>query len=459
MLGKVFARFVEKSPISVMVRGTLERVLGADQLDAWYARTAQKQYSRDLLFSTVYDLLSQVVFCIQPSVHAAYRHHEDNVGTSVVSVYNKLKGVETHTSAELVRYSATALTPLIAQVGGACAPWLPGYRVKIVDGNCIEATEHRLKALRGMPAGALPGKSLVVYEPAQGLVTDVFPCEDGHAQERSLFGALRETIQAGDLWIQDRNFCTCALLCDIDRRGAFFITRQHEGLPYEILSFLRPVGRIETGHVAEQRVRVREAQGNAHVFRRLRVRLDHPTRDGDGRLYILTNLPRQKASPKRVARLYRKRWTLETAFQHLEAYLHSEINTLGYPKAALFGFCLALVAYNVLAVVLAALRGVYGEETVTQEVSLYYIANELAATYQGMMIAIPAPKWRVFCTMSTAEMGETLLALAQNVRLRALRKSPRGPKKPRPKRDGTPKQPHVSTAKLLKSRKDNLVAP
>ena len=58
MLGKVFARFVEKSPISVMVRGTLERVLGADQLDAWFARTAQKQYTRTLLFSTVYALLS-----------------------------------------------------------------------------------------------------------------------------------------------------------------------------------------------------------------------------------------------------------------------------------------------------------------------------------------------------------------------------------------------------------------
>ena len=48
MLGKVFARFVEKSPLSVMVRGTLERVLGADQLDAWFARTAQKQYTRPL---------------------------------------------------------------------------------------------------------------------------------------------------------------------------------------------------------------------------------------------------------------------------------------------------------------------------------------------------------------------------------------------------------------------------
>src|SRR5437879_8607175 len=103
MLGKVFARFVEKSPLSVMVRGTLERVLGADQLDAWFARTAQKQYTRTVLFSTVYDVLSQVVFRIKPSVRAAYRDQEDKVGASLISLYNKLQGVETHTSAELVR--------------------------------------------------------------------------------------------------------------------------------------------------------------------------------------------------------------------------------------------------------------------------------------------------------------------------------------------------------------------
>src|SRR5215813_13110924 len=258
MLGKVFARFVEKSPIAVMVRGTLERVLGAEQLDAWFARTAQKQYTRTVLFSTVYDILSQVVFRIQPSVRAAYRDQADKGGTSLISLYNKLNGIETHTSAELVRYSAAVLTPLIEHLEGARAPWLPGYRVKIIDGNCLAASDRRLKALREVQGGPLPGKSLVVYEPAHGLVRDVFLCEDGHAQERSLFGALRETIQRCDLWIADRNFCTCALLGDIDQRGAFFIVRQHAGLPFEPVNILRSVGRIETGHVAEQRVQVRD---------------------------------------------------------------------------------------------------------------------------------------------------------------------------------------------------------
>src|SRR5436309_1832700 len=83
------------------------------------------------------------------------------------------------------------------QLAGTRVPWLPGYRVKILDGNCIEASERRLNVVREVQAGALPGKSLVVYEPAHGLVSDGFPCEDGHAQARSLFGLVLETVRAG----------------------------------------------------------------------------------------------------------------------------------------------------------------------------------------------------------------------------------------------------------------------
>src|SRR2546430_17213517 len=99
-----------------------------------------------------YDVLSQVVFRIKPSVRAAYRDQEDKVGASLISLYNKLNGVETHTSAALVRYSASVLTPLIEQLDGARVSWLPGYRVKIIDGNCLEASERRLKALREVQA-------------------------------------------------------------------------------------------------------------------------------------------------------------------------------------------------------------------------------------------------------------------------------------------------------------------
>jgi IS4 transposase len=103
-------------------------------------------------------------------------------------------------------------------------------------------------------------------------------------------------------------------------------------------------------------VRVVDAHGDTPIFRRLRITLKDATRDGATIIHLLTKVPRQ-VSATRVAARSRKRWTRETAFQPLEAALHSAINTLGSPTAALFGFCLALVAYNVLAVVLAALRG------------------------------------------------------------------------------------------------------
>jgi hypothetical protein len=304
----------------------------------------------------------------------------------------------------------------------------------------------------------LPGKSLVVYEPALGVVTDVFPCENGHAQERSLFGAVLDTVEAGDLWIEDRNFCIRAFLCAIDKRGAFCVTREHQGLPFEILTPLRSYGRTPTGQVAQQRVCVVDAYGHKHIFRRLRIKLNEATRDGATIIHILTNVPRQ-VSAQQVADLYRKRWTLETAFKHLEAYFHSEINTLGYPKAALFGFCLALVAYNLLAVVLAALRHVHGEEMVDEEVSLYYIANEITTTYHGMMIAIPEPEWDVFYSMSTADLAAILVELAQGVRLQAFRKCPRRPKKPHTQGKKPARKGHVSTAKLLMNRKANLATP
>jgi len=39
-----------------------------------------------------------------------------------------------------------------------------------------------------------PGKVIAVLDPQTKLVTDIFPCPDGHAQERSLFNEV-ERVQ------------------------------------------------------------------------------------------------------------------------------------------------------------------------------------------------------------------------------------------------------------------------
>lgn len=117
------------------------------------------------------------------------------------------------------------------------------------------------------------------------------------------------------------------------------------------------------------------------------------------------------------------------------------------------------MASNVLAVVLAAFRRVHGEATVEPEVSLSSIANEIATTYTGMMLAIPEPEWAVCYAMPMADWAAILRELAQGVGLQALRKSPKRSQKSRGKPPGTPKKGHVSTAKLLMSRQAQLATP
>jgi len=450
MLGKIFDRFVEKAPVAVMARGILERVLSPESLNELYDRVAEKQYTRALLFSSVFQLMNLVVCKIHPSIHAAYQDNKEKIETSITALYDKLNGIDTVTSRALVRETAEQMGESVRGMNGACNPWLPGYRIKVLDGNCIEATEHRIKPLRDTASGALPGKSLVIYEPELEMATDVFPCEDGHAQERSLLSAVLTTVQARDILIMDRNFCVLYFLSSISALQAYFVCRQHKGLPWEADGEERFIGRSETGSIYEQWIRVSDSDGNVRRYRRIRIVLKKATRDGEKVLTIVTNLSKSAAHAKLIAEMYRKRWTIETAFQELEAHLHSEINSLGYPKAALFGFCVALVAYNVLAVVKAALRCVQGEEKISNEVSGYDLAGHLGRTYDGMMIAIPEQKWSIFQKMSAEVFTRTLQQLANKVNLRKFKKHKRGPKETKSKRNYDSSQPHVATSRLLK---------
>ena len=434
MLSPVFERFIEKSPVSVMVRGMLERVVGADKLNAFFYRVSNKQYTRALLFSTVFDLTCHVVCGMRPSIHAAYTSSLEEVGVSVTAVYDKLNGIELNTTSALVKESARELKPLIEEMGGGLEPLLAGYRIKILDGNCLRATQHRIKDLRQIQGGALPGKSLVVLDPALMLVTDLFPCEDGHAQERSLVEDVLWTVKKDDLWITDRNLCTRRFAFGVARRDAYFLVRHHQQVSFEALTPLEQVGRTDTGMVYEQEVYITDEQEQKRLLRCIKIQLDEPTSDGDEEIFLLTNLPKEAADACRIAFLYRKRWTIEGAFQELAQNLCSEINTLGYPKAVLFGFSVALVAYNVLSAVKAALRSVHGTEKIEQEVSGYYLAVEIGATYEGMMIAIPEEDWTIFSRFSIPQLATVMIQLAEKVRLLAFKKHPRGPKKKPAKR-------------------------
>ena len=451
--GKVFEPFVNERPICVMARGVLENLLNPERIDALFARTAEVQYTRNLLFSSLVDLMGQVVLGVQPSVHAAHLAQAEKIGVSDQAVYDKLNQVELGVSAELVRDSARQAGPVIRALRAQLPPWLKGYRTKIIDGNHLSATDRRIGELRRTWAAPLPGKILVVLDQELMLASEVFLCEDGHAQERSLLDEVLPSVQRGDLWIADRNFCTIGFLTGIAARGGCFVIRQHGALKGELIGPRKSQGKINTGKVFEQQLRITDSCGKTHTLRRITVQLKAPTRDGDMEIHVLTNLPAEAANARKVARLYAQRWTIETMFQELTETLTCEINTLGYPKAALFGFCLALMAYHAVSLIKAALRAVHGQETVQKQISGYYLALEISQTYDGMMIAIPPHHWTIFRTMTADELAEALKTLAAHVNLRRYQKHSRGPKKPPPKKSAYKNGGHVSTAKLLAARK------
>src|SRR6516225_2126779 len=214
-----------------------------------------------------------VVLCVEPSVHAAYRKRKRQVRVSDQAVYDKLDGLEPEVAAALVEDAARQAAPVIDALAARRAPWLPGYRARVLDGNHLSATERRLEELRTTWAAALPGKVLAVLDPETGLVTDAFLTPDGHAQERSLLGAVAAAVRPRDLWIADRNFCTLAFLFGIAGAGAGFVIRQHGTVQGRLRGRRRLVGSGPTGKVYEQALELTH-QGVTRTFRRVTVELN-----------------------------------------------------------------------------------------------------------------------------------------------------------------------------------------
>jgi len=461
----LLAEYAKKAPVPVMLRGILENVLAPQRLNAIFENNAEKQYTRELTFAMIVDLMCRVVTRVQSSPHAAYRERAADLPVGERAVYDKINGVEPQVSAALVRSTARELELVLRMLGQEAPPAVSGYRLKIVDGNHFAATDRRLRLLRG-GGPPLPGQALAVLDPALGLVIDLFPCEDGHAQERSLLPEVLKTVKAGDLWLEDRNFCTTGFLFGIHEKTAAFLVRQHaNALHWELVGERRFVGRTDRGQVFEQAVRLRNDQGREFEARRITIELDQPTRDGETELHLLTNLPPEAADGLLLARLYLMRWLIETAFAELTVPLSCEIKSLGSPPAAVFAFATAVVCYNALQVLKAAIAAAHEPtpapvpavasaasipvRSIRDELSTYYIANEVSTLWRGLDLMTPQSLWDDhFGKLTSHELADRLRVLAANVNLPALRKRP--PSRRPPKRTSASKPgSHVSTAKLL----------
>ena len=443
-MDEILQRFVDQAPIAVMTRASIVRTIGCSTLDDIFERNAVDQYTRELTFSTLTQLMSKLVFCVYPAVNSAYQH-TPGIPVSVQSVYGKLNGLETGVSEALVAETAASMGEIIKSLPYALVEDpVKGLRLRTLDGNALAGTDHRLECLRGCGAAALPGLSLVVRDDRTGLLSHVVSCEDAYTNERALYAQILALVERDDLWLGDRNFCTSKYLEGIASRGAYFLIRHHASTP---LHPLGPESRRRStpdSFISEQQVRVGSLECRCII-----IRLKKPLEDGTTTIRLLTNVPEKRLKACKAAEIYRTRWKIERAFQDLTDALQCEISTLGYPKAALFSFALAMVAYNVLVLTRAAIKAALGEEMGGEAaLSNYHLALEVSTVDTGLSIAVPASSWDRFLKMTAAEFAAWLYEVARHIDWRVYRKRPRGPKKPVTVKR-TSRGAHRSTAREL----------
>jgi hypothetical protein len=439
----------EVSPLTVLVQGVLEWTFPPDTFAPLFSRYAGGQYDRHLTLACIFWLLVSVVTGGRRSVFAAFQADQatdrPTIPTSHQALYAKLGRTCPELGPALLRHSADRLLPLLHHADPRHL-W-NGYEVRVWDGTDLDGSEHRLLVLRRTQSAGLPGRLIVEYDLASGLCSDAVASEDAYACEMKLVLPLVGKARRRRVYVADRNFCCWDILSGLHQRKARFVIREHQKLRIREEGEERYVGRAPTGEVYQQGVRVEDRHtGESLALRRVILRLDEPTVDGDTEIRLLTDLPR-KIKAAAVAELYRRRWRLEGHFDFVKNQLKGEVESLGRPRAALLMMCLAMVAANALAVVRGALKQSHGIEP--EGLSGYYLADELAGNYRAVQVLLKSQARAALAALAVAAFWDWCLEIAAEARPRAFEKHPRGPKRPQPRRASGKGKPHYSTFRLL----------
>lgn len=246
ILPAILDPFAAGAPAAVMTRLALDWTIEGTVLDTSCRTPPKGSTKREFALGHFVQVMLDVACGFRPSPRAAFLRREFQRIASLSAFYRKLGRMETTVTQEVVRQTARRARQLIVAADALLPEPVPGYAARILDGNVLAGTEHRIEPLRATWAAGLPGMSLAVYEPASGLVLDLVLEENAHSQERALVD--RVAVGPGQLWIMDRNFCVRSLMFRIARAESFFLVRWHRSsLPFRETGELRPAGRCARG--------------------------------------------------------------------------------------------------------------------------------------------------------------------------------------------------------------------
>jgi hypothetical protein len=167
LFSQLLQPFLAKKPLAVMTRACFEHAFASEAMDALFQQTAKDQYPRRLLFSSLVEILGDVVTRQHRSLHSAYRSQPSKLAVSLASLYDKLNHTEPAVSETLVQHTAQKLQAVMQSWTAPKQP-VAGLSLKILDGNFFAGTDKRLQVTRKHGAAALPGMVVCVQDHASG---------------------------------------------------------------------------------------------------------------------------------------------------------------------------------------------------------------------------------------------------------------------------------------------------
>ena len=131
VMDEVMARFAERAPVPVMARLAVQRALDRNWIDAVFEGHRQSQYTRELLFSSVVEIMSVVAMGLRPSLHAAAKAYA-KLPVSFTALYDKINHTDPSVIRALVQGSGERLGRVLHSMQPTRKATVEGYRLRIV---------------------------------------------------------------------------------------------------------------------------------------------------------------------------------------------------------------------------------------------------------------------------------------------------------------------------------------
>ncbi len=193
--------FAVGAATAVMTRVALNWMIECTSIDPILDEVSEGQYTREFLLGHFVQVMCDVACGFRRSAREAFLKRQLDLVGSLSAFYRKLGRMEPCVAATIVRETASRARELISAADGLLPEPIPGYTARILDGNILTGTDHRINELRSTRSAALPGMSLAIYQPVSGLVLDLILEENAHTQERALLDQVEIAPASSGSWI------------------------------------------------------------------------------------------------------------------------------------------------------------------------------------------------------------------------------------------------------------------